>query len=192
MAVRFYLVPKIGSGTALDPFRAKYVTDFIPPVRNSGLDYGIFEPTFFVGADVTAGQHAGVIANSDVTAIPLNLDSQIGANLAAVQAALEGLKIPAHWVTAADTYRHVIAITLKIFRYVQRFTAQQVHNFWGQGYTLDTTFSALTQAQRNALQAAADSFGIDTSSITGSSTIRQGLVIIAQQLPASVCMGETF
>jgi hypothetical protein len=189
MAVRFYVVPKIGTGTDVDRFRPKYVSAF--PVKWAAVDYGM-EATFLVGADVDATQHTSISSNADVITIPANLDSTIGANLTTVQNALDSLKIPSDWVTSGMTYRTVIALVIKLFKILQRLHGRWLTTIFESGITLSTTFSQLTQAQRDRLQDVATSFGIDTSGVTGTTTIRQALKLLAQQLQGCALMGEVF
>lgn len=185
MAVRFYFVPKAGAS----PVKPKYIGDL--GVTWASVDYGQ-EQTYLVGADVTTAQHNSISANADVTSVPANLDNQVGANLATVQAALENLKIPADWITSGMTYRQILSLIIKLFRILQRLLGRWATTIFEAGITLATTMAELTQAQRDRLQDVADSFGIDTSNVTGATTIRQALRFLAQQLPGCVLMGETF
>jgi hypothetical protein len=99
---RVYLIPTTGTGgvvnSAPDPVRPKYV-------REAGLSYLQVtygrQPVALVFTDVTAGQHTALAANGDVVAIPANIDTTVGANLATVQNALEALNIPADGCRAA-------------------------------------------------------------------------------------------
>lgn len=157
------------------------------------MDYGNgFEDAFLVGAEVTAQQHADLMLNADLTAVPVNLDSQIGGALAAAQAAIEARNIPAGWMTSGMTWRFVIGIIGRIFQYVQVFCRRQAQRFFASGVTLDSTFGSLTQGQRNALSGAAVSMGLDVSGITGATTIRQALKIIADQIPPIRLAGQVF
>ncbi len=193
MAVRFYVVPKIGTGggstVTRDAFRPKYIEAI--GVTWAAVNYGA-EATFLVGADVSAAQHASISANADVTSIPANLDTQVGANLTATQNALEALNIPADWVTAAHTYRQIITLVVKLFKVLQRLNGRWQQTIFEAGITLSTTMAELTQNQRDRLQDVADSFGINNSGVTGTTTIRQTLRILAQQLPGCTLMGELF
>lgn len=191
VALRFYIVPKIGTGVfPTDPYRAKYIADL--GVAYAAMDYGL-DNTFLVGAQVTSAQNTDLAANLDVIAIPQNLDNTIGLTaLSTVQAKLEGLHIPADWVTTNHTYRDVIRITGKLFLYMQRFSGQQLHTFFESGITLDTRINELTQAQRNAMNQAALSMGLDTSSITGPMLLRQAFKILADQIPSFRLAGEVF
>lgn len=150
------------------------------------------EPTFLVGADVDATQASSIAANGDVTAIPASLDAQIGANLGAVQTALDALRIPSDWVTSGMTYRTLVGLVIKIFKVLQRLHGRWQTTIFESGITLSTTLAELTQGQRDHLQDVADSFGIDSSAATGTTTIRQVLRVLAQQLGGCTLMGELF
>jgi hypothetical protein len=190
VTVRFYIVPREGAGTAKDDYRPKYVRDM--GVEFDSWDYGL-EPTFLVAAEVTTPQHTSLASNIDVVAIPQNLDATISATaLPIVQSNLEALHIPAGWVTTSHTYRDVLRIVGKLFQFMQRFDGIHARIFFESGITLDTRINQLTQAQRDALNAAAASMGLNTSSITGPMLIRQALKILGDQMPAFVLKGETF
>lgn len=192
MAVRFYLLPlqpASGIGAIADGnyARPKYVLE-AGVSRCDCAPYGL-ETTYLVAADVTGAQHTALAANGDVTALPLDIDQQIGGNLAAVQSALEALRIPAGWVTSGMTYHTVLAVVRRLFAFLQRFGGISRKSIFDAGITLDSTISQLTQNQRNVLQAAADAFAIDTSTITGATTIRQALKIVSDQMPPVTMFG---
>jgi hypothetical protein len=189
MALRFYVVPKVvdpGLGANVP----KYIFAMNLPFR--AMDYGL-EDTFLVGAQVTNTQHTALAANIDVITIPAGLDNQISLTaLSQVQARLEGINVPADWVTTNHTYRDVIRITGKLFLYMQRFHAQQLRKFFLSGVTLDTQVKQLTSTQRTAMTDAATSLNLDVSVINGNMTLRQALRLIIQQLPSFELFGETF
>jgi hypothetical protein len=190
MALRFYVVPKIGTGAFTDPFRPKYITEVGSPWN--AMDYGL-EDTMLAGINVTSAQHTTLQANIDVISIPADLDSQIGLSaLSTVQSRLEGLLIPADWVTTSHTYRDVLRIVGKAFMFMQRFHVRQVRRFFESGVTLETRVNQLTQAQRAAMEDAAFSLGLDISGITGPMKLRQALRMLWVQMPSFTLMGETF
>jgi hypothetical protein len=197
MALRFYVVNKIGDGLSPSTsFRPKYIADL--GVVYSAMDYGL-EDTYLVGAHVTAAQHQGLAANLDVIAIPLNLDNQIGLTaLSTVQTKLEGLRVPAGWVNENHTYRDVVRIVGKIFLMMQRFHGLHHRTFFESGITLGTRMNQLTNGQetaiRNAINSLAQSFNvvIDLSGVTQTTTVRQLFKIVADQLPSFTLEGEVF
>lgn len=190
MAWRFYMVPKIGTGIvgAFDPFRPKYIADL--GVNYRALPYGS-ENAFLVAADVTDPQHTSIAGNPDVSSFPQNLDAQVGANLATVQAELESWNLPGSWVSAQNTYRQILRQLANVLLFAQRFNGLFIGRIFTSGITLDTTVSQLTQTQRDRLKAAGNALGLDYSAVTGATTIRQLLRGLAQQMPSVVVASET-
>lgn len=189
--VRVYVVPKAGTGIGHDGLHPKYF-------REAGvsdweqLDYGL-EDAFLVVADVTPTQHTSLASNLDVIALPQDLTQPIGPTaLTTVQQKLEGLHIPAGWVTEGMTYKQILTVVGKGFLFMERFDGINGRTFFEAGITLDTRINQLTQAQRNALVATADSFGLDTSGVTGPMLVRQALKLIWDQLPGFTLHGQQF
>ena len=154
------------------------------------MDFGL-EPTAIVCADVTAGQHTQLAGQADVTAIPADLDSQIGGALATVAAELEALNLPSDWVNATHTYRFVLQMVTGVIR-----VAQRVHGIRGTngrlfpaGKTLDTQYNQLAPGIQSALVQAAAGMGIDHSSLTNTSTLRAILRTFGNQLPPISLLG---
>lgn len=191
VAIRFYIVPKVGDGLSLPTaFRPKYVPEL--GVSYSAMDYGK-EDTMLVGADVTSAQHQSLNANLDVTAIPQNLDSNVSsAALVTIQNKLEAIKVPGSWVTTSTTYRQVVGNIGRIFLLMQRFDGLHARTFFQSGITLDTRVNQLTTEQRNALQDAAISLGLDIQFITSTTTVRTMLRTWVQQMGPLTLHGETF
>jgi len=182
MAWHLYLLPMIDSGDERFGLVPKYIFEL-------GVTFAcsVFgrEGTFLCAADLTAGQETTLLGNADVTKIPDNLDQTIGGALGAVQTALEDRNIPAGWVGAGMTYREVIRIIWRIFGFMSRFAAVNqivVALFNGTTITLNTQFSDLSATNRQRILNAADSFNLDTTGFTGTSTIRQILKGVADQL----------
>jgi len=179
MAFRCYFVPKVGTGTEEDPFRAAYVDGLWMP---GFCEYGK-EPWAFVVVDVSPAQHSAIIANADAIAVPQDIDDQIGANLGTVQTKLEVMNIPSGWVNAGMTYRFVVRMILYLFVLMQDFKRLDVlaARFFASGLTLNNTVADIPVAVRQRLIAAAQSRGLDTSSITLATTIRVALFTLIQQ-----------
>lgn len=186
--VRFYVVPKIGTGATLDDaFRPKYVdhdsvqAGWNVDGRYQGMDYGL-ENVFLLALDVTGAEHTALTAQADVLAVPSPITDTVSAlALNTVKTKLEAGNIPADWVTTSLTYQQVLARVIRLVQFMQRF-----HGLFGQlfagGATLDTRINQLPVNARQALNQAAQSMGADTSSITGTTLIRAALVIVADQL----------
>jgi hypothetical protein len=189
MAARLYFIPEQSAVVNGVPCRfPKYLgwRDIAPlagveGIGFSALDYG-FEPVFLVGAEVTAAQHAILAAQTDVLAVPANLDNNLSA--AAVTATrnfLEILNVPAVWVTTAQTYRQVVRVIGGLFQFMQRLHGIQPSRLFQAGTTLSTQYSQLPANSRASLLQAAQSFGYDTTSLSGTSTLRQILKVLADQ-----------
>ena len=191
MALRFYVIPRVGTGTREEPFIPSYVKE-LGITEVGAVDYGL-EDTYLVGANVTPEQHSALAENLDVVSIPLNLDANVTLTaLPRVQEALEGLHVPSDWVTTNHTYRDVIRVVGKLFKFMQWFNGTHARKFFESEVTLDTRVNQLTQAQRNAILNVATAHGIDTSEVTGTMLLRRVLRIIFQQMPSFTLMGETF
>lgn len=194
MTVRLCLIPVEES---LDGLRRgpKYIAwegDPDPPALISGVRRGMmpfgFEPTALLAADLTAPQVSSLSAQTDVTMIPANLDNQLGANLATVQAELEALNIPADALTASYTFRQVLRGIVAIFLVAQRFKklrglpAQNAGSrLFPAGITLASTLGDISAGARQDLAAAASALGYDYAGLTLASTLRQVLKQLATQ-----------
>lgn len=167
----FFIVPIEGAGTSHDPRRPKYI-----PALGVEWAQVYFGNTSIVWASTTPQQETIVGANSDALVVP-PLDNQVA--LVATQNALEAQSIPAQWITAGMTYRIVLRIIVGMAQLIQRLQGMGV-NATVAG-NLDKTISQLPVAVRNNLAAAAQSLGIDTSGIDGTTTLREALRQVGQQ-----------
>lgn len=180
MATRLYVLPIVGTGaSASDSRRPKYTDTHLLGVAWTMMDMGD-EPVCIVVADV-GSDHAAFAAETDVLALPSDLDQQVGAQLATVQNALESRNIPAGWVQGTHTYRQVIRVVAQAFQFMQRLQVVRPGRLFTGGATLDTRFNQLPVAVRNALVAAATDLGYDTSTLSGTSTLRNILKTMADQ-----------
>lgn len=190
-SLRVYVVPRIGDGLSRQTaFKPKYVNPGDLGVGLDldgwvGIDYGS-EGVFFLFAAVTAEQHTALSAQTDVLAVPANLDTTISAlALTTIQTKLEAANLPADWVTTSMTYRTVLRTLLKIAQIAQRYTGLfGTAPMWPAGVTLDTRWNQLTQAQQSRLLQVAQSFNLDTTGVTNTMTLRQIYRALADQLPA--------
>lgn len=189
MASRFYVLPKVTETGVINGLGPKYLIGV--GIHFQGMDYGL-ETIYVLGAEVSPAQHASISANSDVIAVPANLDAQVGGNLAAVKSALQSVHIPAAWIVSTHTYREIIGIVGNAFQFLQRLNGRWRKSVFESGITLATTFAQLTQNQRDVLRNVADSFGMDYSAITGATTIEDALFILADQLGSFPLFGEVF
>ena len=184
----FYIVPKIGTGTITDPFRPKYIGDLVG-VRWSAIDYGL-DPTFLVGANLTAEQHAFVAGQSDAYAIP-PLETTVGGNptLNQVVNRLEQSSIPGTWVQETTTYRVLTGRVGRFCLILQRLHGRHNKRLFEPGTTLDSTLSETLLQQLIDVGA---SFGLNTAGFSTALTVREALILLGDQLPAFTLEGETF
>jgi hypothetical protein len=182
MAFRMYFVPVIGTGTKADARRLKYFADgtLNPRPDFDWVDYGL-EPNGAVGANLSAAQDAQLTAFPDVNAVPFNLDSNPTTPQAtAVQNYLEGINLPAGWVTTAMTWREIVRNVLNMFEFMQAYGGQYstqnpgtaVPLIFSAGRTLATTWGTLPVAIQNAMLGAARQLGIDPSGVQAGTTLR--------------------
>lgn len=170
-----FVVPIAGTGTKANPFRPKYIKDL--PVAwlwvATPLDWGI------AWANTSPAQETAIGANADAIVIPA-LDTTVA--LVATKNALEGLNVPAQWVTAGMTYRTVCRVVVGMACFIQRCDGlgQKI----ALAGNLDKTLSQFTAAVRQSLADASDSLGLDRSAVTGATTLREAMRIAGQQFAA--------
>jgi hypothetical protein len=111
--------------------------------------------------------------------LPADLDALLTVGqVAAVQTALEAIPLPAEWVTTAFTWRGLLRIVLGICRFMARYTVvfaeatQLTTRVFTGGVDLTRTIGSLPLAVRTALTATATSLGLDTTGVTGATTLR--------------------
>lgn len=195
--IRFYLVPVV---TVVDSRGTHRGPKFFPTPWQTGAplidqivyavrDYGD-DDLMLIAADLDDTQDAALVATGEVTKMADNLDQQIGADLAAVQAALELLNLPAQMLTATVTYRTLLKGINAIMEIAQCMQGLGFNIFAG-GVTLSTTLSQLPVAARQALSACAVQFNYDQTGITGASSVRQVFTTIVQQARSFTMMGVT-
>jgi hypothetical protein len=184
----FYLVPKIGTGAFTDPFRPKYIGD-IPGALWSAMDLGI-EPTFIVGANLTAQQHTAVAANGDVFVFP-DITTAVGGNptLNRARNGLEQRNVPGSWIVAATTWRQVIGEVGRNCLILQRLNGIHKTRLFPPGVSLD---SAPTQAVLDQLIDVGESFGLNVASLSIGLTVRDNLLLLTSQIPSFTLAGEVF
>lgn len=191
--VRFYLVPVEVNGNYRGPKYFPWGRDPDPPAliqaQWQARDYGD-EPLMVVAADLDDTQDALLASQADVTKFADDLDMPLGANLAAMQAALEALNLPAQMLTSSVTYRQTLRGVLGIFAIAQCMQGKGFDIFAG-GITLSTTMAQIPATPRNALEDCCVSLEFDISGVTGSTTVRQLLTLIANQASPTPMLGVT-
>lgn len=193
---RVYLVPKIGDGQSPDTaFRPKYTDlDSLGAGWNlngrwTSLDYGA-ENLFMLVAQVTAEEHTLLNAQTDVLAVP-DLDNQVsGPAIPVIESKLEAANLPGDWVNTSMTYRQVCKRVRKIVSFMQRYFGEYADSIFAGGLTLDTRINQIPQARRQRMATVAGTLGLDTSGLGGTTTIRQALRILADQIGDATIGGE--
>lgn len=177
--MKYYLVPMVEIGGFRRP---KYSNTFAKGTVYDTFDEGA-EPACLLATDDVAAQ--GILeAQADVGVFPADIDAQVGANLATVQARLESFDLPGDVVGAGTIYRTIIRGIVAIYDVMQRYDAiTQNELVFGATTNLNTSLGSIPANIRNALQLACDQRGYDTSGLTGASTIRDLLKKLATQPP---------
>jgi hypothetical protein len=175
-ACHVYFMPAVSTSDFVQPKYSFSTSGSFIPFGGQGI--------YLAAADIGSTEDAALTANADVTAVPDNLDQQIGAGaLAKIQTALENRNIPAGWLTAATTYRSALRTIVNMFKFFQKFIAVThitVPVITG-AITLNSTFNSLSAANRQRLIDTATALSFDTSGLTGAATMRQILKAIADQ-----------
>lgn len=196
MPNRFYVVPKAADDVIPGAVRPKYTEAGALGVgwnlagRWQALDYGL-EDCFLLVANVTADEHNALNAQTDVLAVPLQLDNQVSALAeTTIKSKLEAIRIPAEWVSTSLTYRQVVRRVRRIISLVQRFRGKFSESVFAGGLTLDSQINDIPQAKRQRLAETAQELGLSTDGISSTTTIRAALRILADQLPDVTLGGE--
>lgn len=182
MTIRYYVMPVSREGSIRGPKYFRWPRNGNPTgiaCRWNMIDYGLIDQAIVV-ADVTAAQNTTLAANSDVLAIPINVDSKLNATaVSAAETYLEGIGMPAHWVTTSHTYRAVLRIVAGTFLYMQRVTALLGRSITLTGGVLGVQMQNIAADIRAAMQQAADEQGFDYSGVMATTTVRQVLKAMA-------------
>lgn len=118
-------------------------------------------------------------ADTETFVLPVNLGNAVAGSRNAVRQRLEAINVPSGWVASTTTYREIAQRLVSIALFMQRvsgLSGSSVRLFTGR--TLGTQLSDVPLAYRQAAQQAAASFGVDTQSLTGTSTVRDLLALI--------------
>jgi hypothetical protein len=177
MAYKLYIVPAIGGGGGTqDARRPTYIHALQPP--GAWMDYG-FQPIFLCGVDLSPANDAAVVANADVFAFPVDLDTNIsGGAINATRNTHEAFLIPLQSVPA--TYRLLARYDAGLFQYMQR-----LHGMLGNQILIEDSAKLNIQWQsipintQTAMLNAAQSFSYDTAFITNTTQLRAILKVWA-------------
>jgi hypothetical protein len=166
--------------------RAKYIQDMVglkPTIRGYGA-----EGVALVVVDVSTLDHGIISGNADVLSFPENLDTSPNtANRNAAITALEARNIPAGWINAGITWRQILRAVAKIIRITKELDggANFIGRLFDNGRTFSTQFQDLPIGVRQRMIAYATEKGWDTSGLSSTSTLRQILKFLADQLPGN-------
>jgi len=168
----------------LDPnkpptWHPKYAASF---PRWSMVDYGTERHCVCCIKDVTTSVHLALTANADVLGTPANIDKLLTQGAVdKIQAHLEPLFIPADWINTSRTYRQVIKTLIALFQFNQRWNSLSGGSSpFKEGLDLTTQYNQLPAIAQNRAKECFDSLGIDRTSLTATSTIREILKTFAQ------------
>lgn len=179
---RLYVIPiqviQRGEYTVREPLYPQYLSQ---SSSRMVMEYGNEGSALVLLRDVTPEAHASLNAQADVIAFPVDLDQQIGAQLATVQNALIARHIPEQWVLATHTYRQVVRIIGQMSQFMQRLTTKQTAALFSGSVTLDTRYASLPQAWQDAILAAANELGYDTTDVASNPRLRAILKTFADQ-----------
>jgi hypothetical protein len=174
---RIHLMPMTPTGRngSREP---KYRSEFGSFLWQGPIDYGSMDACI-IALDADATTHATLTAHSDVLTVPANLDgTPSAAAVTTTRTALDALQIPSAWVNTSRTWRTIVRVVIGMFILNQRFWVQRgntigngQHSIFG-GLSLDATVSQIPAGARADLDIVCASLALDTSAITGSTTIR--------------------
>lgn len=132
----------------------------------------------------TPADHAALIADPEIYAIPEDIEQQIDSGQAAsIGNKLEGTGIPGDWIAAGMTWESVLIRSTKSCIMMQgwRGRTNAVNKMFSGGRSLDTLLGQLPPPLRNPLLAIADQHGMDKSQMTLTNTVRDVLNSMSDQ-----------
>lgn len=173
---RFYILPYISQVGAKGQTKApKYI--FENSTGWGAIPYGTEPICICYVSNIDQTQHNQLTAQSDVLAIPENIDQNLTQNAVDTASAfLELLNIPAQWVNTNLTYRQVLKVLIGLFQLNQRWAGLTGGNsLFNENLDLNTTYSELTQTAKDRILECFDTLNIDRSMLNNSTTIREAL-----------------
>lgn len=183
MSDNFYLMPGTGTGTRQDPFRPSYADT----LAAAGLYWESSrfgdENTYLVYVrDIDATTSATLSGDAAVTVIPPLANTIQSVSVRdTVRGKLEALNVPAGWVVVGMSYQTVLHYTFAFFQILQRWVGLGGGTVFTGGVTLDTQFGSLGATAQQRIRDVAASFGMDSSGITSTTTLRTILKTLADQ-----------
>jgi hypothetical protein len=180
---RLYLaraVPAVRAGLELPNSQtAEHVTT-TPGVESVAMMPFGNEGHYLIAVEAAADVHTTLAALPNVLALPENLDQNL-TGVTALRTALEARNIPAHWISTSFTYRQALRIMVGIFQFAQVYHAETGRRLFQDAITLTTRMNQIPAAERTRLSDVAAKTGLDTSGVTGTTTIRQLLKLLGDQ-----------
>lgn len=195
--IRAYIIPLVAGIRPERPqrLRPKYLP-FPDQFAWEPMDCGKHALVLVI-ADVNMATDTTLQAASDVFAFPANLNATIpSGQLANVKTRLEGFNIPGSHLTISSTWRDVVRLVWRAFKFHSVFHGAAdpgtEERIFPAGITLDTTYSELPQSARQNLVRVANKLNLDTAALSGASTMRQVMKAVSDQLyPAGIpVMGQ--
>ena len=185
---RLYLLPvdeqeidgKIYRGPEYLDWTYGTVEPGLETVRWAMIDYGDHD-TMLAHCILDATQHSILAGQTNVLTVPENIDNNLTSGaVTQTKDYLSSNKIPSVWVTTSYTYRTVLRVVIGMFFFVQRIGSKMATKRFLDVYPLNTELGDIPASKRDKISATADSFGIDYSSLTGTSTLRDFLKLAGQ------------
>lgn len=164
------LAPYLNTGMAMQPKhigQSSYAWEMV--------DYGAEQTAFVAVHDVSAADHAIWVADPEVFALPVDLTQNMTAGaVIAAQTFLEARNIPAQWINTTRTYKQVLKVTIGLFQFIQRWRGiTRGSSPFKEGLDLNRSYSSLPSNTKVTLQGCFTTLNIDSSMLTGASTIRE-------------------
>jgi len=182
---RIYIVPmEIVAGPIGDVRYPKYFPSL--PYKWGCLDYGSEDICIGAVRGITQVDHDALALNTDVIALPEILDNFMTAGqTTAARNFYDTLNIPSGWINTSRTVREVVKITAGLFQFNQRWrglSAGRQSSPFKEGMNLNTQYRNMSELNKGRVVVTMDSMQVDTSTLTGTSTIRDAMQLFAIEI----------
>jgi len=187
MPVRYFIIPLVETVHSTNPWRSdrdmKYINN---QHKRDGLSVQGFDWRHNGAANVAIAKIEAdtttlntLAAYPDVLRFPANINSTLtAARVNAVKARLDDLDLPSGWVNVSLTYKNVIHNIVRLFKinkYMYSLDGLKENLFAG-GLTRNSTLSQIPAGKRARLRKFAENHGMDTTELTGSTTIQAAFI----------------
>lgn len=173
----YFLLPIIGLGTSRDPWRAKYLSEL--SVKRSMHDFGSVGVCY---GRLTEAQEQSIAAHSDAFLFPALDDTVKQRDVQALKNIIETYDVPMHWLEAGLSHRDMLRVICGMAQLWQR--TRGLRRPLQHAGNLDTQLSAMSEPVREGVAMAADSLGVDRSSLGATSAVREALHVCGSQFGA--------